>query len=531
VKFISNSPNSATTMTYFMKLPVDPKPSPTASGSVTDYFELSPAPWFGLPICDPASYPQNPCTPDSDSNVGNINDPSDAGSAFMELQFYPPKAAPQEETGSCSAAKWCSAMNIDSLESQFNFVNLNPGCIEPVNFAFLQRNGVPAGPPSPQLANANTFIPNGQTLEMNPGDTLRVSISDPSAGLTTTITDVTTHQIGTMTASASNGFMNTNFQTCSGSPFTFHAEYNTANEQNSVPWAALDGGVLMQQEIGHGEVCTSLTHHDPALVTDGVVADKNIIFNDQSSFDTCVGGSEGTTRTRANVGEGGCNARTGVCLHPETEGPTGKPIACPFNKFTSGALCEFADGYCIPKGTRTVIFGSTKVKETSPIAFCADNRFQNGDLDYDGVQYQNHTWPNGSANTPTSIRYIGPFDQAGNTYPLVEFETDAPGSEFQCNPATGHDCLVPPLGARFYPYWTMTNKVNQAVGAGLFPNGTCTWNFGNTIRGVTTLNLLGDGQYGLPELSRFGGTNISAVFLNPETTTVLGCGPIKEPQG
>jgi len=87
VKFISNSPNSASTMTYFMKLPVDPKPSPTASGSVTDYFELSPAPWFGLPICDPASYPQNPCTPDSDSNVGNIFDPSDAGSAFLELQF------------------------------------------------------------------------------------------------------------------------------------------------------------------------------------------------------------------------------------------------------------------------------------------------------------------------------------------------------------------------------------------------------------------------------------------------------------
>jgi len=31
--------------------------------------------------------------------------------------------------------------------------------------------------------------------------------------------------------------------------------------------------------------------------------------------------------------------------------------------------------------------------------------------------------------------------------------------------------------------------------------------------------------------AEIGGTNASAVFLNPETTTALGCGPIKEPQG
>jgi hypothetical protein len=46
------------------------------------------APWFGLPICDPRSYPQNPCTPASDSNIGT-NTRNAAGSALMELQFYP----------------------------------------------------------------------------------------------------------------------------------------------------------------------------------------------------------------------------------------------------------------------------------------------------------------------------------------------------------------------------------------------------------------------------------------------------------
>src|SRR5690348_6989320 len=64
VKFISGAPKSGNTMTYFLRLPKNPAKPPTNTGSVTTYAELSPAPWFGLPLCDPASYPQNPCTPD-----------------------------------------------------------------------------------------------------------------------------------------------------------------------------------------------------------------------------------------------------------------------------------------------------------------------------------------------------------------------------------------------------------------------------------------------------------------------------------
>ena len=56
--------------------------------------QLSVAPWFGLPMCDPKSYPQNACTPDSDTNTGLNSDPTDAGSAFMELQLYPPGYTP-----------------------------------------------------------------------------------------------------------------------------------------------------------------------------------------------------------------------------------------------------------------------------------------------------------------------------------------------------------------------------------------------------------------------------------------------------
>ncbi|MGH3273894.1 MAG: hypothetical protein ACRDNZ_06145, partial [Streptosporangiaceae bacterium] len=276
VKFISHAPGSGNTMSYLMKLPVDPARPPTPSGSVTDYSELSVAPWFGLPLCDPGSYPENPCTPDSDTNSGLISDPNAAGSAFMELQFYPPGFAPFTDGVSCTRRQWCAALTIDSLEAQFNFVNLNTACEEPVNFAFLQRDGVPAGPPSPQLADLASDTPNGQTLKMNPGDVLRVSITDPANGFTTRITDLTTHQTGFMTASAQNGFMNTNFQTCAGMPFTFHAEYSTASQQNQVPWASLEGGVLMQQEIGHFESCGSVTGNLPFTADNGAFSDASV---------------------------------------------------------------------------------------------------------------------------------------------------------------------------------------------------------------------------------------------------------------
>jgi hypothetical protein len=515
VKFISSAPNSANTMTYFMKMPKDPVKKATNSGSVVDYAELSPAPWFGLPLCDPRSYPQNPCTSDSDTNSGAITDPSAAGSAFMELQFYPPKFAPFADSASCTATKWCAAITIDSLESQFNFANLNLNCVEPVNFAFLSMNGKPSGPPSPQKANGNTFLPNKNTLLINSGDVLKVAITDPVAGFTATVTDLTTHQKGWMTASAGNGFKNTDFQTCQGFAHTFHAEYNTAAQQNQVPWAALEGGVLMQQEIGHSEVCSSLANPFP-VKGGSVIVDKKI-------FQTCNGGTEGA---KAH-GEGPCSFTTGACKGAMTEG-TASPQPCPSNNFGSGQLCEFTDGLCLPQGTRTVTINGHNIKETSPVNWCEQNLTQNGDLDFDGLSYRK-VWPDGSPNHPTSFRYVGPFDQSGSTYPQIQFETDAPGSQFLCNIFDGLNCDTPPLGAQFYPFWTMTTMKGQGVGHGLFPTGTCTWNFGNFIKGVTTMGLRRDRQYGVSDLNRYGGTAASQVIANPETNTGKGCTSLTEP--
>ena len=501
VKFISSASGSGNTMTYLTKIPVDPRQAPTPSGSVTNYGQLSVAPWFGLPMCDPNSYPQNPCKPDSDTNLGSISNPADAGSAFMELQLYPPGFTPFVDSESCSATKWCAALTIDSLECSFQFATCNPNCEEPSNFAFLQTNGIPAGPPSPQLADVSTFLPDNNTLLINQGDVLEISITDPAQGFTTTIRDLTTHQTGYMTASAGNGFMNTNINTCDGTPFTFHAEYSTAAPQNGVPWAALEGGVLMEQEIGHSEVCSSLTNQDP--FSESFANGQS--YTDTSTYDTCVGGSEGP----GQVGEGPCSPTTGLCQNAETQGPNG-PQACPTNNPASGVLCEYADGYCFQKGSRTVLINGVSTTETADDNQCFANRYQNGDLDFDGLSYQSSAWPNGGPNHPTAAEYAGPFTN-GRTYPQVQFETDIGGSSFLCDTATGAGCQAPPIGSNFYPYWSLSPK--------FFPFGSkaasCVWNFGGQL--PNTLENFGkDAEYGTPALNYYGGTSISPVQANPE---------------
>jgi len=510
VKFISGAPGSGNTMTYVVRVPVDPKQSPTVSLSVTHYGELSVAPWFGLPICDPNSYPQNPCTPDSDSNSGSISDPSSAGSAFMELQLYPPGYTPFVDSESCSATQWCAALTIDSLECTFGFGTCNPNCIEPVNFAFLQTNGVPAGPPSPQLANVNTFTPNQHTLMINPGDVLVVSITDPREGFTATIRDLTTGETGYMTASAANGFMNTSISSCAGTPFTFHAEYNTASINNRVPWAALEGGVLMEEEIGHSEICRKLSNQDPYSIS----YPGGQSFTDNQTFDTCVGGSEG----RDQSGEGPCDPVTGICLNAKTQGPAG-PQPCPTTDSTSGVLCEYADGFCFPEGIRYVTINGVETAEYSANNQCFADRYQNGDLDFDGVSYQPNAWPDGSLGHPSYFEVIGPFDAHGQPYPQVQFETDANGSAFLCDPSTGDGCVLPLTGSNFYPFWSLSPSSFEAFGSlarGL--HGTsCAWDFGN-VSPQTIEDFGKDTQYGSPDLSWYGGTSVSAPMSNPEFT-------------
>ena len=122
--FLSSRPGSGSNVTWTETLPVDPSTAPTVGTpgqDVADWFELSPAPWFSMAMCDPYSYPQLPCVPRSDANApscDSANCPSNAypggGSAFMEMQLYPPGNPPWIDSESCSDAGWCAALTIDS---------------------------------------------------------------------------------------------------------------------------------------------------------------------------------------------------------------------------------------------------------------------------------------------------------------------------------------------------------------------------------------------------------------------------------
>jgi hypothetical protein len=242
-QFYSTVPGSGNNVQYFLTLPKE-RPLPA-----TQSFQNEPTFWFSMALCDPNSFPNGPCIPDSDQN-----NPSRAGSAFLEMQFYPPGEAPLI---SCDLTHWCASLHINSLEVDPITGNLNPICTEPTNFAFIQMDGIPTGPPGPDTANDATFTPNAETLLMNQGDALRVTISDIPGdifgGLTTRIVDLTTHKSGFMIASAHNGYRTLNPHTCEGTDFSFHPEFSTAKFGNFVPWAALQANIGFSDEIGHWE--------------------------------------------------------------------------------------------------------------------------------------------------------------------------------------------------------------------------------------------------------------------------------------
>ena len=273
IGFFSFQHGSSNDMTYHTVLPVDPATPPsTAFGGSTHEFELTPAVWFGLTMCDTQSYPEGSrvCKRDSDSNVQVPPRANHAGAAFMELQMYPPGFAPAI---SCDQTHWCAALTIDSLQANFGALHnpgtppgavSNPNCTEPVNFAFLTHSGHPGGPPGPDQQTDATFTPTADTLLMNPGDKLTVTMHETPAGYYTRITDNSTGESGFMVASVRNGFRQivwdpVNF-TCNGRPYAFHAMYDRAlpplpkgQPTAWTTWAAHTDNVAYDVETGHFE--------------------------------------------------------------------------------------------------------------------------------------------------------------------------------------------------------------------------------------------------------------------------------------
>jgi len=210
--FYSNRPGSGSQMIYTLKLPTDPKPGPgnVPKPGQSFNFQLHPAFWFGMAMCDTQSYPEqvSTCTPNSDSNIFEGQDAQHPmskhpGTAFTEMQFYPPGWVSWPAGNSCDAKKWCAALNIDSLsEDPVAGTTQNPTCqatagLEYVNFAFITKNGQSQAPASPVNSTLATFTPDpNKDLFMNSGDTLVVSLHDTAHGLRIDIFDLTSHQFG-----------------------------------------------------------------------------------------------------------------------------------------------------------------------------------------------------------------------------------------------------------------------------------------------------------------------------------------------
>jgi len=398
-----------------------------------------------MAMCDTQSYPEqvSTCTPDSDSNIVDPTvSPNHPGTAFTEMQFYPPGWVKWPAGGttqgvggtSCNATQWCAALNIDSLsEDPVHGTVLNSTCaahtgLEYINFAFITKNGKPTAPPNPVDSTLATFTPNpSKDLFMNSGDKLVVTMHDTSSGLQIIIDDQTTGQSGSMTASAANGFGQVKFApapstACKNIPYNFHPMYSTSSEKTRVIWAAHTYNVAFSDEIGHWDYCNGATI--PSTLH-GVACPK--------------GNTEGI-------------------------GTTTEP--------TDGD-----DLNCFPASRSSLV----------KVPGCT---FTN-DPGFDGVSYL-PDWPDGNTKLhPTPIQFTSPLTGSNYTlnYPRTAFETDLPAIESSsivpCNVFTGAHCTLIPstddctsskpiscVPAAFYPFYSTRNVGEQ-----------CVWQIGNHIPG------------------------------------------------
>jgi hypothetical protein len=468
VLFYDTTPGSGNHMQYQATLPTEPTTTATSfSNSKGFSFELSPAFWFGMAVCDTQSYPEqqhSSCPADSDSNIripgasGPTGDFSTApGIAFQELQFYPPGWVPQFASQSCDPTKWCAALTIDSLaEDPINGTTLNGACqkqilggIEYVNFAFLTLDGTPIGKPNPlQFDPATSGNPtstnpkHNDVFFMNQGDQVTVKLFDNGTALETAVTDNTTGQTGKMVASAANGFGQIQYapghaKACVKNDYNFRPAYSTSTPDTRVLWAAHSYNIAMDVETGHFDFCSRPNANGSCAGVEGVPGDTEKGDKDDSP----------------------CFPASASLLYP-----------------TAGCNGTNAPGF-------------------------------------DGTSY-NHYWPD-SSNFPTPLTKPTPFlfssplfgntatTTFGTAYANSAFEADLPRIEAPdvggfCNRSTGAGCTNPPYTddnatdppsfagtqpVAFYPYFS---KANVGTGA------LCEWGAGeNWATGQTSANDFG----------------------------------------
>jgi hypothetical protein len=458
--FYSNKDGSGNSNNYQLTLPTDPQTPPAQDGSGGNWnFQLHPAFWFGMAMCDDQSAPNPgvPCKADSDKNIFTGTDPSKKnylgntpGSAFMEMQFYPPGWGGFGTGVSCGPNnyQWCAALTIDSFSSNSNTgvantnACLNQTGIEYVNYAIITKSGNSQGPADPLDQTAATFSTGPDTLEMNPGDKLTVDMHDTSAGLQVVIDDHTTGETGSMTASIANGFGHPMYtpgaSTCTDQAYAYHPMYSTSSPDTRVLWAAHSYNVAFSDEIGHFEYCSST-------------------ISQQGGHCTTPDPGDGTTNP------------------PH---PFGDDVGC----------------YNLP------VVDPTNTTLVPSLIGCLGS-----DGDFDGPEYQNGTWPGSPTADPSKVSAPIAFSSptfgggAGKQYSQVAFETDLPRIEGidsavttppnnfcqrhlsnPADPSPGAGCVDPPNGASFYPIFSTTGSEKS-----------CMWQEGGAAIPGTTNNFGG----------------------------------------
>jgi hypothetical protein len=442
--FYSNEAGSGNRNSWRLVLPSDPAPDGAPQRSYN--FQLHPAFWFGMAICDTESSPHplaiHTCPADSDANItSDANIANHAGTAFMEMQFYPPGWKKWPQGDSCDSTKWCAAFNIDSLSRDYPAgQDLNDACqaitgLEYVNFAFITKSGIPQAPPNPVESTLATFTPNPAVdLMMNSGDTVITTLHDTAHGLRIDISDLTTGESGFMVSSAANGFGQVKFAPnpsteCTNIPYDFHPMYSTTSEQTRVPWAAHSYNVAFSDEIGHFDYCTVTT--------------------------------------------GGGHRCTGQ------EGVQGDLEAA-----------DSEDRFCYNASESSLV----------PVTGC---QATNGG--FDGVPYK-PLWPDGNTTDhPTPILFSSPLTGPNfhQNYKRAALEADLPRIEFAdtstagtCDRNTGAGCTLIPatddpdgsggfVPADFYPFFSIAKSRSD-----------CLWLIGNDVPGLTTNDFGKNAQYG-----------------------------------
>jgi len=425
-QFTSNRPGTGgADLTYFITLPKNAtvKPNQAGTGGTWD-FQRRATFWLGLTMCDTESHPhfRSTCTPNSDVNAlfrsADPNSPNyigrSPGNAFMELQFYTPGWVPQFDGFGCSATKWCANMTIDSLSEAANTgVQQNADCLnnhfmaglEPINWAYVTKNGKSQAPANPLSLsddpNLTGLNPDlNKDLLMDPGDRLRVFMHDTADGYRVDITDLTTGGHGSMTASIANGFGQVLFEP-------------KATTCHVAPYAFHP---MYSSAVPRGTTWSAGT--------------TNVGFSDE------IGHFES------------CNAidATGTCTSP-----AGKD-----------KKLDADDQACLD---------GSQFNALIPIIGCVLD-----DGDFDGPSYQ-RDWP-GTLTDPvadralhgTPVQFTVPTS-GGKALETVGFESDLPRIERgepgshnpQCDAVTGAHCVNPPVGAKFFPIYTLGRSAGRCV--------------------------------------------------------------------